>query len=847
MAEQQTQVLGIVGVSNKGEYNSETNYEKLNVVTYNGSSYCATQNSKGKLPTNPDYWQLYAEKGDKGDIGPQGPKPIKGVDYYTNDDIEEIKEDLSSVIHDEISEQVGDLVSATPLAVSSVSQMADTSRIYVNTTDGKWYYYDGSAWVIGGTYQSSVLGENEVYYNSLDNLLKDTNYRTIHAEDLVWMKSFTINNGNLVYGADTITSSAFYLPKGSIVTIDSSLTGKITYYTIDKLYNTDTGSFANLNNYIVPYDGYAKISVKKSGIDYDSITNTNISFNGIIKKEINDSIRNNLVFSNLNETKVFSNKIYIGKGTKIYQNDSLIKNSSSADSDSITYMGVKVYENDKMIGDNQNMYTNSSYTNNVFTATKDCYVEIYMAKKYWGAFRESEIPILKNIISIEYCFPNSNPSIDYSAYVCYINNNGDVDIVERPHLSGAILFKISTGLSLYKNKQLVFSYTWEELKTMFSDNVVTYDDNQYIKVANNSEIVIDLNDLTLKKYNYTSGSGKLTGYVIPLLVNGYENAIDGLLLNQYIKKKATTGVTTDLSSIFNSGYYLTNTNFESPIKKFTDLFDSGGTNIETFFFYTDQHLLGTGNSITTFKPKLKQWLSTILKAYNESPANFIVSGGDWLNWSDDSDVAQYKMGYIDGVVNKLFKNHYMVLGNHDTNYQGTTRFDNSTITNLWFREYGRNYYKFNGYNSKNYVLDTGDGNYMNAYEWNQLDWLANELSSDDPSHATIFMHIVWNEGNVKPMADNITKLVKAYNDHTTITLNSITYNFTNKTGHVDYILSGHEHADLNDNVNGVLCIATTTFAYYTQQPNFDMVFNDYDNHKAHFIRFGSGEDREFDI
>lgn len=59
-------------IKNMGEYDSQTNYEKLNVVTYQGSSYCALKDTTGNLPTNSEYWQLYAEKGEKGDKGDIG-------------------------------------------------------------------------------------------------------------------------------------------------------------------------------------------------------------------------------------------------------------------------------------------------------------------------------------------------------------------------------------------------------------------------------------------------------------------------------------------------------------------------------------------------------------------------------------------------------------------------------------------------------------------------------------------------------------------------------------------------------------------------------------------------------
>lgn len=43
----------------------------------------------------------------------------------------------------------------SPIPVSSLTDMTDTTKIYVNTSDGNWYYYDGDSWEIGGPYQSS--------------------------------------------------------------------------------------------------------------------------------------------------------------------------------------------------------------------------------------------------------------------------------------------------------------------------------------------------------------------------------------------------------------------------------------------------------------------------------------------------------------------------------------------------------------------------------------------------------------------------------------------------------------------------------------------------------------------
>lgn len=76
-----TQDLGKVAYLSKGAYNSATQYEKNDVVTYQGSSYVSLQATKGNTPTNATYWQLLASKGDtgeKGDTGAQGPQGIQG-------------------------------------------------------------------------------------------------------------------------------------------------------------------------------------------------------------------------------------------------------------------------------------------------------------------------------------------------------------------------------------------------------------------------------------------------------------------------------------------------------------------------------------------------------------------------------------------------------------------------------------------------------------------------------------------------------------------------------------------------------------------------------------------------
>lgn len=73
-----TKILGKVALTPKGEFNELTEYQVLDIISYQGSSYVCLQTTKGNLPTNDTYWQLVAEKGDKGEQGDKGDKGDKG-------------------------------------------------------------------------------------------------------------------------------------------------------------------------------------------------------------------------------------------------------------------------------------------------------------------------------------------------------------------------------------------------------------------------------------------------------------------------------------------------------------------------------------------------------------------------------------------------------------------------------------------------------------------------------------------------------------------------------------------------------------------------------------------------
>lgn len=70
--------------------------------------------------------------------------------------------DVSKEQLEKVQLQVNALASGSPLAASSTSEMTDTNKVYVNTTDGNWYYYNGSSWEIGGVYQGTIPDNNSI-------------------------------------------------------------------------------------------------------------------------------------------------------------------------------------------------------------------------------------------------------------------------------------------------------------------------------------------------------------------------------------------------------------------------------------------------------------------------------------------------------------------------------------------------------------------------------------------------------------------------------------------------------------------------------------------------------------
>ena len=120
--------------------------------------------------------------------------------------------------------------------------------------------------------------------------------------------------------------------------------------------------------------------------------------------------------------------------------------------------------------------------------------------------------------------------------------------------------------------------------------------------------------------------------------------------------------------------------------EFSDCLQSTG-NVSSYLFFTDPHIyradVTEGVQASLFG-KLRE-------AYNSTPTDFIMCGGDWLQGGDLDVVpggptkaqACAQLGFVDGIMNKLFNVYKPIFGNHDRNFYTLRDGARQTLTRSW--------------------------------------------------------------------------------------------------------------------------------------------------------------------
>lgn len=281
---------------------------------------------------------------------------------------------------------------------------------------------------------------------------------------------------------------------------------------------------------------------------------------------------------------------------------------------------------------------------------------------------------------------------------------------------------------------------------------------------------------------------------------------------------------------------------------FIDLCESCSGKHDSFLFFTDPHI---DHQQIYFDSSLRKLVET----YGRFPLDFCLCGGDWLNDKDTKEQAVEKLHVIDSVVHRQWgQDFYMILGNHDTNYQGkynemseqnTGIIEQDKINEIFFKNYGSAYYTFSTSNTLFIVLDSGIDwiSEMTNYRWEQINWLAEQLMHNTFEHIILGFHIFSNKlPQPELFAQNILEVGEAFNKRENITKNRNSYDFSNAVGSVACVICGHLHKDFISYRYSIPVVGTTHLIA-GKILNYDLCLIDWEANVMHLFRVGNGASR----
>jgi len=287
-------------------------------------------------------------------------------------------------------------------------------------------------------------------------------------------------------------------------------------------------------------------------------------------------------------------------------------------------------------------------------------------------------------------------------------------------------------------------------------------------------------------------------------------------------------------------------------------FNASGA-VSSYIFFTDPHIYYKNCPDSL----IKKMFSVIQNAYDSTPTDFVMCGGDWLVGGANDIIpggptpaqACGQLGFLAGVTDKLFKPYYPIIGNHDTNYKNTT-LSQQTINNLMFREQGESYYRFEVKDVAYYVFDSGLDNNTGTITPRraaQLDWFATALLTEDKPNVVLCTHIFyattssdWTRATVSKMGEYMAAIAAAYNARQTYTAgwdNTKSYDYSGETGKVDYIIAGHLHNDWIVQESGIPVVMTAWVLNDYTYPTFDLMAYDHNADILYCDRIGAGANR----
>ena len=245
--------------------------------------------------------------------------------------------------------------------------------------------------------------------------------------------------------------------------------------------------------------------------------------------------------------------------------------------------------------------------------------------------------------------------------------------------------------------------------------------------------------------------------------------------------------------------------FTEKMKQYSALFGGNG---HGFIYFTDPHDM---SGYEDYDVSLH--FSALRTVYANTPARYVLCGGDWLNSGHTLAEAKFRAGRVPNMMRtEICERSYTVAGNHDLNAESPAdaEMTEAQLARIWY-EKDVCYFTVDDTDTRCFMFDSGrDVDAMTTYRWNQVNWFAARLLENTKPHVFGVIHIAGhgpvNQYPAYPsFSDNVTKVADAFNRRTSITLNGRTYDFAGSdlAGTFHFMLSGHFHEDRMETENNI--------------------------------------------
>lgn len=269
-----------------------------------------------------------------------------------------------------------------------------------------------------------------------------------------------------------------------------------------------------------------------------------------------------------------------------------------------------------------------------------------------------------------------------------------------------------------------------------------------------------------------------------------------------------------------------------------------------FIFFTDPHNANDWYGETPYE--MIEGMRLIRTTFENSPAQYVVCGGDWLNYGHTYNETLLLTGRIKNLCRtEISDKCYNIIGNHDNNSAGTTtnNISQALLRRLWF-DSDKGYYTVDTDRTTAFMFDSGlESTGQTSYRLAQAKWFAESLLSNTKPHLFGFIHILHSPEYIATnssdwLGENLTLIANTFNNRNSITVGNQNYNFSSAIGTFHFMCCGHYHSDGIFTRNGIPILRTDTFH---NAKAFDLCYANFNTAKLSTVRIGVGNNRTMNI